>query len=138
MPTICSDWYREPRFVPAEASGYAGHAGWFRGCGVRRQAVDQLLGRIQPRGDQVVSSLPEHHADQRSVAALGWATRIFGGVREVLHAVLADALGELEARLLLLGTRLSTKPAGSRPLHAPMAFFHSAVLGSSDDPRFIP
>ena len=35
-----------------------------------------------------------------------WATRIFGGVREVLHAVLADALGELEARLLLLRTRL--------------------------------
>src|SRR5258708_2205991 len=38
---------------------------------VRRQAVDQLLGRIQSRGDQVVSSLPEHHADQRYVAALG-------------------------------------------------------------------
>jgi pimeloyl-ACP methyl ester carboxylesterase len=38
---------------------------------VRRQAVDQLLGRIQSRGDQVVAVLPEHCADQRYVAAVG-------------------------------------------------------------------
>ena len=34
-----------------------------RGRGVRSQAVDQLLGRAESRGDQVVSLLPEHHAD---------------------------------------------------------------------------
>jgi hypothetical protein len=27
---------------------------------------------------------------------------------------------------------------GCRSLHAPMAFFHAAVLGSSDEPLFIP
>src|SRR5262249_12988062 len=32
--------------------------------------------------------------------------RIWVGVREVLHAVVADALGELEGRLLLLGAPL--------------------------------
>src|SRR5207248_3888218 len=30
--------------------------------------------------------------------------RVWGGVGEVLHAVVADALGELEGRLLLLGS----------------------------------
>ena len=62
-----------------------------------------------------------------------------GGVREVLHAVVAHALGELEARLLLLGAPLPPmNPGGSRSLHAPMAFFHAAVLGSSDEPFAIP
>src|SRR5260221_9194134 len=30
------------------------------------------------------------------------------------------------------------KPGGSRSLHALMAFFHAAVLGSSDEPALIP
>src|SRR5690349_5381935 len=34
---------------------------------------------------------------------------IWVGVREVLHAVVADALGELESRFLLLGTPLASR-----------------------------
>ena len=51
-------------------------AAWWRsvprrnGPYVRRHAVGQLLGGIKCRGDQVGSSLPEHHADQGHVATL--------------------------------------------------------------------
>ena len=49
------------------------------------------------------------------------------GVREVLHAVLADALGEPEARRLLLGLRFAlNEPGGCRSLHALTAFVHTA------------
>src|SRR4029450_6604221 len=76
------------------------------------------------------SLAPRHPRRRREVAALphcsvenvhttrhvgGWDSirvdkgPIRGGVREVLHAVVAYALGELEARLPLLGRHLATR-----------------------------
>ena len=57
-----------------------------------------------------------------------------GGIREVGHAVGADALGELQARRQLLGSALvGMNPAGSRALHAPIACCHAALLGFSGE-----
>src|ERR1700704_2460942 len=64
-----------------------------------------------------------HRRVDRCNAIPGWDSirvdegPIWGGVREVLHAVVADALGELEGRLLLLGAPLvAPEPPGLQVL----------------------
>ena len=65
---------------------------------------------------------------------------IRGGVREVLHAVVADALGELEARRPAAGASpcVPVNPGGSRSLHALMACLNAALFVSSDEPFATP